>query len=250
MRLPSRSSAASSIVITRSPASMKDESAFSSVVLPEPVPPLTSRLRRAATAVRSSSRSSASKVPRATSSSGSGPDAREAADRHRRAVDRQRRDHDVHPRAVGEPAVGHRAELVDPAPDRSEDALDRRRGAPRSRVKPTSARSSRPRRSTQTSSWPLTSTSSTSGSRSNSSSGPSPTVSRRTRSATRSRDRPRRGTPPGRRPAPRPPRGAPADHSAPATASARRSSISWSRSSAASGRCGRGEPASSTPGSA
>ena len=49
----------------------------------------------------------------------------EAADRERRAVDRQRRDHDVDPRAVGEPGVDHRAELVDPAAERGEDALDR-----------------------------------------------------------------------------------------------------------------------------
>ena len=42
-----RSSAASSIVTTRSPAAMKLESALSSVVLPEPVPPLTRMLRRA-----------------------------------------------------------------------------------------------------------------------------------------------------------------------------------------------------------
>ncbi len=51
----------------------------------------------------------------------------------------------------------------------------------------TSVRISRPRRSIQTSRWPLTRTSSTSGSRSSSSSGPRPTVSRRTRSATASR---------------------------------------------------------------
>ena len=48
----------------------------------------------------------------------------EAADRERRAVDRQRRDDDVDARAVGEPRVDHRAELVDPTAERREDPLD------------------------------------------------------------------------------------------------------------------------------
>ena len=54
-----------------------------------------------------------------------GPADAEAADREDRPVDRQRRDHDVDPRAVGEPGVDHRAQLVDPSPERSEDPLDR-----------------------------------------------------------------------------------------------------------------------------
>ena len=49
----------------------------------------------------------------------------EAPDRQCRPVDRQRRDHDIDPRAVGEPCVGHRIELVDSPADRGEDPLDR-----------------------------------------------------------------------------------------------------------------------------
>ncbi len=51
--------------------------------------------------------------------------AAEAADRQHRAVERQRRDHDVHARAVGQPRVAQRLGLVDPAAERREDALDR-----------------------------------------------------------------------------------------------------------------------------
>jgi hypothetical protein len=56
---------------------------------------------------------------------GVGARCREPAHRERRPVDRQRRDHDVDPRAVGQPGVGHRAELVDAPTDGREDALDR-----------------------------------------------------------------------------------------------------------------------------
>ena len=68
----SRSSAASSIVMTRSSGSMNAESAFSRVVLPEPVPPLTRTLRRAPTAAASWSCSSSVSVPSSTSSLGPG----------------------------------------------------------------------------------------------------------------------------------------------------------------------------------
>ena len=64
-------------------------------------------------------------MPEATSSSGPGRARGEAANRERRTVDRQRRDDDVDPRAVGEPRVHHRAELVDPAAQRGQDPLDR-----------------------------------------------------------------------------------------------------------------------------
>jgi hypothetical protein len=56
---------------------------------------------------------------------GAGASAREATDRERRAVDRQRRDDDVDARAVAEPPVHHRTELVDPAAERGEDPFDR-----------------------------------------------------------------------------------------------------------------------------
>ena len=51
---------------------MKADRALSSVVLPEPVPPLTRMLRRAATAAASSSWSSSVSVPSSTSSVGPG----------------------------------------------------------------------------------------------------------------------------------------------------------------------------------
>ena len=43
----------------------------------------------------------------------------------RALVERQRRQHDVHPRSVGQPCIAQRLGLVDPATERREDALDR-----------------------------------------------------------------------------------------------------------------------------
>ena len=103
---------------------MKVESAFSTVVLPEPVPPLTIRLRRSRTAAREQVAQLLVEAATRDELVRVGTDAGEAADRHRRAVDRERRDDDVHARAVGKPAVGHRAELVDAPADRPEHALD------------------------------------------------------------------------------------------------------------------------------
>ena len=51
--------------------------------------------------------------------------AAKAPDREDRAVERQRRDDDVHARAVGQPRVAERLALVDAPPQRREDALDR-----------------------------------------------------------------------------------------------------------------------------
>ena len=145
-------------------------------------------LRRPATAVRQQVAQLGGRAcPSATSSSGPGRAAREAADRERRPVDRQRRDHDVDPRAVGEPGVDHRAELVDPAAERRQDPLDRVAqlllGGERDlgRLDPPARARRRPRVG------PLTITSSTAGSASSSSSGPRPTVSRRISSRCRSR---------------------------------------------------------------
>ena len=56
---------------------------------------------------------------------GAEPAAAEAADRQHRAVERERRDHDVHARAVGQPCVAQRLGLVDAPPERRQDALDR-----------------------------------------------------------------------------------------------------------------------------
>ena len=122
-----------------------------------------------------------SSVPSSTSRSRPRPPRAEAADRERRPVDRQRRDHHVDPRAVGEPGVDHRAELVDPPAERRQDALDRVAQlllvgeADVGRLDPP-ARARRRRAP-----GPLTITSSTPGSASSSSSGPRPTVSRRIR---------------------------------------------------------------------
>ena len=104
---------------------MKDESAFSSVVLPEPVPPQTSRLQRRRTARPSSSASGAVSVPLATSSSGVKPRRRKRRIVEHRPVERERRDHHVHARAVGQAGVDERLGLVDAAAERREDALDR-----------------------------------------------------------------------------------------------------------------------------
>ena len=227
------SSAASSIVITRSPGSMNDGErvedgrlARAGAAADDQVAALDRRPRAAARAARSSKRAAPDQLVRV------GADAGEPADRDRGPVDRERRDDHVDPRAVGEAPVGHRAELVDAAADRAEDPLDHvAQLRPRRRRRP-SVRSSRPRRSIQTSSWPLTRTSSTSGSRSSSSSGPRPTVSRSTRSASSLAPLARRAPPPRRRPARRPRRASGGGSPAPATASARRCSISLSRSSA------------------
>ena len=56
---------------------------------------------------------------------GAGARAGEAANRERRTVDRQRRDDDVDPRAIGEPPVHHWAELVHSAAKGGQDPLDR-----------------------------------------------------------------------------------------------------------------------------
>ena len=193
---------------------MKAESAFSSVVLPEPVPPLIRMLRRAPTAAASWSRSSARERSQLDQLVGAGPHGREAPDRDRGAVDRQRRNHDVDARAVRQARVDHRAELVDAAAERGQDALDR---VPQrllgGEARPRRARSGR-RARRRPSSGPLTITSSTAGSASSSSSGPSPTASRRISSARRPRvagsstaasssTRSRMASASGRRPAPR-----------------------------------------------
>ena len=58
-----RSSAASSMVTTRSPLSIMPESALSSVVLPEPVPPDTTRFSRQRAAMRSTVAMAAEMLP-------------------------------------------------------------------------------------------------------------------------------------------------------------------------------------------
>ena len=103
---------------------MKPERTFSSVVLPAPVPPETMTFSRLATAAlqevehRLRQRLALDEVLRAE------PVGAEAADRQRRAVERQRRNDRVDARAVLQARVDHRARLVDAAADRADDALD------------------------------------------------------------------------------------------------------------------------------
>ena len=111
----------------------------------------------------------------------------EAADREDRPVERERRDDDVDARAVRQAGIDERLGLVDAAPERREDALDRvaqvglaveagRRSARCGRA-----------RSTHTCPGPLTMTSSTVASASSASSGPSPNERSAMRAASRSR---------------------------------------------------------------
>ena len=104
---------------------MNSVSALSVVVLPEPVPPLISTLQRARTAPRE--QVVQRRRPGAVGDEVLGAEAArpEAADRQHRAVERERRDDDVHARAVGQPRVAQRLGLVDAAAERREDALDR-----------------------------------------------------------------------------------------------------------------------------
>ena len=121
--------------------------------------------------------------------------AAEPPDRQRRAVQRQRRDHDVDARAVGQPRVAQRLGLVDAAPERREDPLDRvqqlglvgerdrRRLEPAARARPRPA------------ACPQTMTSSTSGSASSGSSGPRPNDALRDAAGELLAAVPRRGSP-------------------------------------------------------
>ena len=104
---------------------MNAESALSVVVLPEPVPPLTRTLQRARTASASRSRSGAGQVPLSTSSSEPKPRGRKRRIVRTDPSSASGGDHDVHPRAVRQARVAERLGLVDAAPERREDALDR-----------------------------------------------------------------------------------------------------------------------------
>ena len=175
-------------VTIRSPAGTNDDSALSVVVLPEPVPPLTRMLSAGAHRARQQVAQRRLPGPGGDQVVGAQPARAEAADRQHRPVERQRRDHDVDARAVGQPRVAQRLGLVDAAPERREDPLDRvaqlasptrsaRRSAPGGRA-----------RSTHTGAHgPLTITSSTAGSRSSGSSGPSPNERSATRATSVSR---------------------------------------------------------------
>ena len=122
----SRSSAASSIVTIRSSARHERRERVERRRLARAGPAADEdAAARARTARASRSRSGGAHVPAATRSSALKPARAEAADREHRPVERQRRDDDVHARAVGQPRVAQRLGLVDATPERREDALDR-----------------------------------------------------------------------------------------------------------------------------
>ena len=185
-RWRSRSSAASSMVTIRSSPGIAPESAFSVVVLPEPVPPLTSTDARAATQSASSSASSAGSVPPATSSRSEKP-----CRRKRRTV-RHGPDSDSGgiTTFTREPSASRASHSGDASSTlRPSGARIRSTACISSASEPkrTPVRSSRPRRSTYTASGPFTITSSTAGSDSSGSSGPSPVASSSTRRRSASR---------------------------------------------------------------
>ena len=105
---------------------MNSVSALSVVVLPEPVPPLMSTLQRARTALlRAGRAAAAAHVPLATRSSGPKPRGRKRRIVRTEPSSASGGDDDVDARAVGQPRVAQRLGLVDAAPERREDALDR-----------------------------------------------------------------------------------------------------------------------------
>ena len=102
---------------------MNADMALSRVVLPEPVPPEMTTLRRDLTIASRTSPLGGNaadldqlrEVDR---------DLGELADRQQRAVDRQRRHDGVDARTVGEAGIDERRGLVDAAADRADDLLD------------------------------------------------------------------------------------------------------------------------------
>ena len=88
----------------------------SSVVLPEPVPPLTRNASPATTTARSSRSPPVESVPAATSSASVKPRARGTRSEISGAGPGDRRQHGVEAGAVGEPDVDVRTRVVEPAP--------------------------------------------------------------------------------------------------------------------------------------
>ncbi len=152
---------------------MNEDSAFSVVVLPDPVPPLTRTFSRARTAAASSSRSGADHVPTATRSSGVKP-----ARRKRRIVSTGPSTASGGMMTLTREPSGSRASTSGSASSTRRPSGARmrsiacRRSASVSNATPAS--SIRPARSTKTEPGPLTITSSTVASRSSGSSAPSP----------------------------------------------------------------------------
>ena len=171
------------MVTIRSPAGIAPESAFSVVVLPDPVPPLTSIDARARTAAASSSAAApgeravghqvgAARSPRGESGgwSGTGRPATAAAPPRSRASRRAAgRRTAATPRRPGVPSGARMRSIA---------CISSRLGLEARRASARSARAA-PRRPCR---GPFTITSSTAGSASSGSSGPSPPASRSTRS--------------------------------------------------------------------
>ena len=120
----SRSSAASSIVTIRSSFGIAVESALSSVVLPEPVPPEISMFSWAWMQRWRNSTVSVAERPELDHVVERQPLAAELADRDQRAAERERRDDGVDAAAVGQARVDHRRRLVDAAADLGDHLVD------------------------------------------------------------------------------------------------------------------------------
>ena len=120
----SDSSAESSIVTMRSSSGTKLDRQLSIVVLPEPVPPQTSRLSRAVTTACEQRHHLRRDAPLGHQVVDRIALLAEAPDRQRRAVDRQRRNDRVDARAVAQPRVHHRRRFVHPPPDLRNDPVD------------------------------------------------------------------------------------------------------------------------------
>ena len=123
-RCESCSSAASSIVTTRSDSGMAEERALSRVVLPVPVPPEMTTLRRASTHAARNSTAALRERAEADHLVEVEPLGLELADRDERPRQRQRRDDHVDAAAVGEPRVDHRRRLVDAPADLGDHLVD------------------------------------------------------------------------------------------------------------------------------
>ena len=120
----SRSSAASSIVTIRSASGIDVDSAFSSVVFPEPVPPEMRMFSSARTQRWRNSTVSVRQRPEPDHVVEVEPLLAELADRHERARERQRRHDRVDAAAVRQARVDHRRRLVDAAADLSDHLVD------------------------------------------------------------------------------------------------------------------------------
>ena len=103
---------------------MKSDSAFSSVVLPDPVPPDTTTLRRCSTQIFKKSAMSWLIVPMSTSRSMSNRFFENFRIVRTGPTKRKRRNNGVDARAVREPRVDHRCAFIDTPPERGDDAFD------------------------------------------------------------------------------------------------------------------------------